>query len=120
MFGFNSTIYDLNLIESYLLRILVNDQDIEPTVIKKANQFISFNFGDIRLLDKLNFLDGAISLDSFLKEYKIKKQKDVSPTNGLITLRKWRIQTFPQMTTFTIGFVAAAFLKPNTRTILTY
>ena len=42
VFGFNSAKYDLKLIQSYLLPILVNEQDTEPTVIKKANQFISF------------------------------------------------------------------------------
>ena len=70
VFGFNSAEYDLNLIKSYLLPILVKERDIEPTVIKKANQFISFKFGDIQLLDILNFLGGAASLDSFLKAYR--------------------------------------------------
>ena len=64
VFGFNSAKYDLNLIKSYLLPILVNERDIEPNVIKKANQFIWFNFGDNQLLDILNFLGGATSLDS--------------------------------------------------------
>ena len=41
VFGFNDAKYDLNLITSYLLPILVNERDNEPTVIKKANQFIS-------------------------------------------------------------------------------
>ena len=35
IFGFNSAKYDLNLIKSYLLPILVNECNIEPTVIKK-------------------------------------------------------------------------------------
>ena len=75
VFGFNSAKYDLILIKSYLLPILVNEQDIEPTVIKKANQFISFNFGDVQLLDIINFLGGATSLDSFLKAYKTSETK---------------------------------------------
>ena len=36
VFGFNSAKYDINLIKSYLLPILVNEKDIEPTVIKKS------------------------------------------------------------------------------------
>ena len=75
VFGFNSAIYDLNLIKSYLLPILVNERDIEPTVIKKANQFISFKFGDIQLLDIINFPGGATSLDSSLKAYKTSETK---------------------------------------------
>ena len=50
-FGFNSAKYDNNLIKSYMLPILVNERDIEPTVIKKAKQFVSFKFGDIHFLD---------------------------------------------------------------------
>ena len=79
VFGFNSAKYDINLIKSYLLPILVNERDIEPTVIKKANQFVSFKFGDIQLLDIMNFLGGATSLDSFLKAYKTKETKGFFP-----------------------------------------
>ena len=79
VFGSNSAKYDINLIKSYLLPILVNERDIEPTVIKKANQFVSFKFGDIQLLDIMNFLGGATSLDSFLKAYKTKETKGFFP-----------------------------------------
>ena len=72
VFGFNSAKYDLNLIKSYLLATVVNERYIEHTVIKKANQFNSFKFGDFQLLDIMNFLGGATSLDSFLKAYKTK------------------------------------------------
>ena len=73
VFGFNSAKYDKNLIKLYLLPILVNEQDIEPTVIKKANEFVSFKFGDIQLLYIMNFVGGAKNLDSFLKAYKTKE-----------------------------------------------
>ena len=33
VFGINSAKYDINLIKSYLLPILVNEQDFEPTAI---------------------------------------------------------------------------------------
>ena len=70
LFVLNSAKYDLNLIKSYLLPILVNQRDNETTVIKKANHFISSKFGDFQLLDIKNFLSGATSLDSILKAYK--------------------------------------------------
>ena len=70
VFGFNSGRFDINLLKKYLLPILVEDKDIEPIVIKKANQYVSFKFGDVQLLDILNFLGGATNLDSFLKAYK--------------------------------------------------
>ena len=88
VFEFNSAKYDINLIKSYLLPILVNERGIEPTVIKKANQFVSFKFGDIQLLDNMNFLGGATSLDSFLKAYKTKETKGFFLTNGSIVQRK--------------------------------
>ena len=62
-----------------MLPILVNEQDIEPTGIKKANQFVSFKFGDIQLLEIMNFHGGATSVDSFLKTYKTKKTKGFFP-----------------------------------------
>ena len=79
IFDFNSAKYDLNLIKTYLLPILVNERNIEPTVLKKANQFISFKFSDIQLLDIMNFLGGATSLDSFLKAYKTSETKSFFP-----------------------------------------
>ena len=75
VFGFNSAKYDINLIKSYLLPILINERNMEPTVIKKSNQFVSFIFGDVQLLDIMNFLGGATSLDSFPKAYKTSETK---------------------------------------------
>ena len=75
VFGFNSAKYDINLLKSYLLPILVNEQQFEPAVIEKANQFVSFKFGDVQLLDIMNFPGGATSLDSFLKAYKTEETK---------------------------------------------
>ena len=77
--GFNSAKYEINLIKSYLLPILVNQRGIEPTVIKKAYQFVSFKFGDFQLLEIMNFLGGATSLDYFLKAYKTKDTKGFLP-----------------------------------------
>ena len=69
VFGFNSGKYDLNLIKAFFIPYLLNDRDIQSTVIKKAIQFISFKFGNIQFLEILNFLAGATSLDFFLKAY---------------------------------------------------
>ena len=80
-FGFNSAKNDRNLIKSYPLPILINKRDIAPTVIKKANQFITLKFSDIQHLDIMKFLGGATGLDSILKTYK------TSETKGLFPLR---------------------------------
>ena len=63
VFGFNSAKYDVDLMKSYLLAFPVNEQKIEPIVIKKANQFVSFKFGNVQLLDIIKFLRGATGLD---------------------------------------------------------
>ena len=79
VFGFISAKYEINLIKSFLLPILINERNMEPTVIKNANQFVSFKFGDVQLLDIMNFLGGATSLDSFLKAYKTAETKGFFP-----------------------------------------
>ena len=104
VFGFNSAKYDLNLIKSYLLPILVNERDNEPTVIKKANQFISFKFGDINLLDILNFLGGATSLDSFLKAYRTSETKRFFPYEWFDHPDKMQNPELPPYDAFYIKF----------------
>ena len=79
IFGFNSGRYDLNMIKSYLIPYLINDKEAEPMVIKKANDFISFQFGDIQFLEIMKFLGGATSLGSFLKAYKASELKKFFP-----------------------------------------
>ena len=101
VFGFNSGKYDINLIKKYLLPIFVEDKDIEPIVIEKANQYVSFKFGDVQLLDILNFLGGATNLDSFLKAYKTEETKGFSPMNGSMTQRNYHLIIFHRMTAFT-------------------
>ena len=79
VFGFNSAKYDINLIKSYFLPTLINERKMEPTVTKNANQFVSFKFGDVQLLDIKNFLGGATSIDSFLKAYQTSETKGFFP-----------------------------------------
>ena len=100
VFGFNSVKYDINLIKSYLLPILVYERDNEPTAIKKANQFVSFKFGDIQLLDIMNFLGGANSLDSFLKDYKTKETKSFFPSEWFDCPEKMNNKELPPFDPF--------------------
>ena len=120
VFGFNSAKCDLNLIKSFLLPILVNEQDIQPTVIRKANQFISFNFCDYQLLDINNFLGGATSLDSYLKAYRTLETKRFFPYEWFDHPDKMQNTELPHMTPFTVNIVAVTLLKLNTRTMLIY
>ena len=70
VFAFNCARYDVNLMKSYLILSLVFERDSEETTTKKTNQFVSFKFGNVPLLDLLNFLGVATILDLFLKTYK--------------------------------------------------
>ena len=79
VFGFNITEYDIISKKSFLLLLLDNKRGIEPIVIKKANQFVSFKFGDVQLPDKLNFLGGAMSLVSVLKAFRTSKTRCYFP-----------------------------------------
>ena len=95
VFGFNSGKYDLNLIKSYLLPYLIHERDIQPTVIKKANHFVSFKVGDVQFLDILNFLGGATSLDSFLKAYKTNETKGFFPYEWFDSPKKLDVTFLP-------------------------
>ena len=75
VFRFNSGKHELNLNNSYLLPYLIHERDVQPTVIKKPNHFVSLKIGDAQFLDILNFLGGATSNDSFLKAYKTSETK---------------------------------------------
>ena len=83
-----------------MLRLLVNERGIEPIVIKKANQFVSFKFGDVQLLDILNFLGGATSLDSFLKAYKTSETKSYFPYEWFDDPEKLNNTQLPPYETF--------------------
>ena len=100
VFGFNSAKYDIDWVKSYLLPILIIDRNMEPTVIKKANQFLSFQFGDVQLLDIMNFLGGATSLDSFFNAYKTSETKDFSPYEQLNCPQKMNNSELPLTTHF--------------------
>ena len=76
VFGFNSARYDINFIKNYLLPILVNERDVEPNIIKKDNQFVSFKFGNVQLLDSSFFLGSAANLDKVWEQEKMQSFKD--------------------------------------------
>ena len=48
-------------------------------MFKKAKQFVSFKFGDVQLLDIMNILGGATSLNSFHKAYKTAETEGFFP-----------------------------------------
>ena len=67
VFGFESAKYVLILFRSYLLPILVNERDMESTVIKNDNYFVSLKIGEIQVFALMNFLYGATNPYSSLK-----------------------------------------------------
>ena len=79
VFGFNSGRCDINLIKSYLIPYLINEKEIEPSLIKKANDFVSFKFEVVQHLDIMKFLGGPTALECFLKAYKASEMKEYFP-----------------------------------------
>ena len=75
VFGFKIAKKKPNLFSSHLFHICVNEWDIGPALIEKANQFILFKIGHVQFSDKINFPGGARSLNSFLKAYKTSETK---------------------------------------------
>ena len=74
VFGFNSGWYDI-ILSPYL----INEKVIEPSVIKKANDFLHFNLTNVQLLDIMNFLGESITFNFFLKTYKASEMKGYFP-----------------------------------------
>ena len=67
-------------------------------------------FGDVQLLDMLNFLGGATSLDSFLKANKTSETKTCFRMNGLIIQKSYKILDFSPVKP---SFANCATIIPN-------
>ena len=120
VYGFNSAKYDINSIKSYLLPILINEKNMEPVVIKKANQFVSFKIGDVQLLDIMNFLGGATNLGSFLRAYKTEEAKGFFRMKGSTVHKRWITVSFPLTTHFSANFETWTTLKKTIQFIKIY
>ena len=94
-----------------MLPIPVEERDIEPTVIKKTNQFISFKFNDFQLLDVTKFLGRATSLDSFLKAHKTSETKGFLPYEWFDHPDKMQNTELPPYDAFYIKFLSGNHLE---------
>ena len=111
IFGLNSANFDPDLMKSYLLPILVNERKIEPTVMKKANQFTSLISVIYSYWMLWIFLEAQQVLIPSWRHTKLQRHRDSSPTNHLITPTKNRIENFRRKMLSTVNFSA---VKPNT------
>ena len=100
VFGFNSSRYDLNLIKEFLLKILLNERNCSPAVIRRSNSFIGMNFLGLQFLDILNFLGGSVSLDKFLKAYGMEEQKGFFPYEWFNSSEKLSYPSLPPINSF--------------------
>ena len=76
--GFNSSQYDLNLLEKHLIPILF-DTYPKLSPIKKGNSFLSIVTPELLFLDFKNYLSPNYSLALFLKHYGASKAKGSFP-----------------------------------------
>ena len=79
---------------------LLVERGNEPKVIKKANHFVCFKFGDVQLLDSSNFLRRTTSLDSFMKAYKTSETKNYFPYECFADAEKLNNTQLPPNETF--------------------
>ena len=110
----------VNLINCYLLRILINEQNDESTVFEKTKQCISFKLGDFQPLHKMIFLGAATSFDSFMKAYKTQIPKILYRENGSTAPTNCKLQSVPTTMRFTVNFITEVILKQNWKTWLSY
>ena len=78
-----------------MIPLLVNEWEIEPTVIKKANDYVSFKMGNVQFIDIMNFRGGATSLDFLLKTYKTSRTKEFFPYEWFDSPEKLTYPKFP-------------------------
>ena len=110
--GFNSAKYDLNLLKSYLIPFLIIEKGLQPRVIKQTNQFISFKFGNVQMLDIMKFIGGSTTLNSFLKAYESFKTKNYSPMNGSTVHQNLTMNNFHDTQIFSASSEIKILWKP--------
>ena len=122
VFGFNSAKYDLNLFNSYLLPILMSERDIEPTVIKKANQSISSSVSRLVIFSSwlkwMNEERRVLILSWNLT--KLQRPKVISLTNGLMTSKNCKIQNLLRIEVSSVKSAVATPSKQNTQNTWTF
>ena len=90
----------MNLTKSYLILVLIPDKEQETSVIKKANDFISFKFGYLQFLDIMKLLGRATVLESFLKAYKESETKIFFPYEWFDNTEKLDFSRLPPYEAF--------------------
>ena len=55
-FSSNIANFDLNIIKSFLLPIIVSGRDTESTIVRKADKFNFFKLGEVQFLHTMIFL----------------------------------------------------------------
>ena len=94
VFGFNSAKFDINLIKSYLLQILVDERDIEPTATKRLINLFSWNSVTFSYLTLWSFSVLTQVLTIFSKLTSLTIQKCFSTKNGSIIKSNWTTKNF--------------------------
>ena len=77
--------YDIDLMKTFSLPILVKEWDIDPWIFKEAKQHVSIKFGKIQMIDVSNYPSGVTKLFSFLEAYKVSKKKRFSPRKSSVS-----------------------------------
>ena len=117
VFGFNSAKHDINLIKSFLFSIVVNERDIEPTVIKKLIRLFLSNLETFSYLTLSIFsvVQPVSTVSSKLTTPK--RQRVYYPTNIPIVQRKLTTRSFLPLTPSLAYSAIATPLKNITKSL---
>lgn len=92
--GFNSSKYDMNLIQSYLAKFLNLDSDNIFTV-KRNNQYACMSTSTLKFLDITSYLSPGVNYAKFLKAFDVQECKEFSPYEWFDDVTKLDHPTLP-------------------------
>ena len=76
--GFNSGLYDINVIKKYLFSYLVKNEEVK-FVIKRNNNHMCLKTERLKFLDITNYLAPGFNYDAFIKAYECSQTKGYFP-----------------------------------------
>jgi hypothetical protein len=98
--GFNSSRYDINLIKSVLMPILLEDQPVQFVVKTGGSKYMCIKTEHLKFLDILNYLAPGFNYSKFLKAYGAREEKGFFPYEYMTTLTKLQETELPPREAF--------------------
>ena len=98
--GFNSSKYDINMIKSTLMPVLLKDHPLQYVVKTGGSKYMCLKTENLKFLDILNYLAPGFSYAKFLKAYGAKEEKGFFPYEHMTSLEKLDETSLPPREAF--------------------